>query len=363
MKEYVIEKADLLHNAAVVLERCPGTLFGVVKANGYGLGLEAMAGALAEAGVQQFAVCDPAELVRLRAAGFAQPVLVMRSTCLKEEAETILENGGIATIGSPAAAKALEDAAQRLETQGEAHLKIDVGMSRYGFLPEEIESIRETAAGLTRIQITGCYTHFPNAFGDTEGTKRQLDIFTATVDRLKAAGVNPGLCHAANSAALFSVEGAGLDAARCGSALLGRMAVPGEFGLRKIGRLRTRIMEIKTVQKGAGVGYLSAYRAKSDRRLAILPIGNADGFGTGSQSDVNNLSAAIHGAASSVKRFLRRRPAYTVEIGGRQCPVVGHIGLNHTAVDITGTSAALGDEVWVEMNPLHLNTLVPRAWR
>lgn len=359
MKEYRIKKADICHNVKIIGQKC-GRIIGVIKANGYGLGLENMAAILSDAGVEHFAVTEVTDLEKLRAAGFTQPVLVLRSTCLAEEAAAILAADGIATIGSAQAAQTLDAAAGELNLRAKAHLKLDTGMSRYGFAPENTDGIIKTIKSLQNVEICGVYTHFSNAFGDAAGSKAQLDRFTAAVARLQAAGVSTGVVHAANSAGIFNVEGACLDAVRPGSAFLGRAAVPASVGLKRVGMLRTQVIEIKPIKKGDGVGYLSAYRAKSDRTLAIIPVGNSDGFGVGSVSDVNDFSTALRGVVSSIKRFLKKDRIY-VTIGGRKYPTVGHIGLNHAAIDITDSDVKPGDEVWIDVNPLYVSPRIERV--
>lgn len=359
MKKYRVNTADICHNVKIIQQKC-GQIIGVIKANGYGIGLENMATILSRAGIEQFAVTEVSDLHRLRAAGFRQPVLVLRSTCLAEEAAQILAADGIATIGSEKSAQAYDVAAAQAGVRAKAHVKLDTGMSRYGFLPEDTATVVQVVQKLKNVDICGVYTHFSNAFGDAAGSAAQLERFTAAVARLQAAGISTGVVHAANSAGIFNVAGACLDAVRPGSALLGRAAVSADCGFKRVGMLHSRVIELKTIRKGAGVGYLSAYRAKSERTLAIVPVGNADGFGVGSLSDVNDFPALLRGLRMALRRFIKKEGLY-VTIGGKRYPTVGHIGLNHTAVDVTGAQVAVGDEVQVDVNPLFVNPLIARV--
>lgn len=362
MKRYIINTDDIYHNIRIIKSACGCDIIGVIKSGGYGLGLVKMAELLKSGGISRFAVTEISDLKELRETVLPDSeILVMRSTSLEEEAEELLHYGGTATVGSLSAVKALEKACENAGKSCPAHIKLDTGMSRYGFLPEETDTIKEAVRILKNADVTGIYTHFNNAFSDDALTDSQLSRFKTAVKKLKASGIKFDTVHAANSAATFKNKGTDFDAVRVGSAFLGRAVVPEKFGLKKVGMLETQVIEIKNIHAGDTVGYLGAFKAKKDMKLAIIPVGNYDGFGMAPASDINDFSVMVHGIMSHIKKFIKGNRIY-VSIEGKKCPTVGHIALNHAAVDITGTDISVGNRVKIDINPLYLNSRIDRVF-
>ena len=357
MSRYVIDKKALVENIALVKEKAGVPVIGVVKGNGYGFGIKEFTAALKESGIKTFAVTEVTDIPELKEVLDDEDILVMRSTCVAEEAELIAKNGATATIGSLAAAKAMNEVSEKLGVVTKCHLKIDTGMGRYGFMPSEVEQAIECYS-LPNLKFTGIYTHFSSAFRNSELTRAQLALFKDTVNQIKDAVGEVGTVHAANSPALLNVEDVCLDSVRIGSAFTGRVITKSKLGLNRLGVLEAEVVDVKTVPAGYSIGYNGLYTTKRETKIAIVPIGHYDGFGIAKEKEQYDLRYVL----SVFKRYLKKQQMY-VRINGEMHYVIGGIGLSHTAVDITGTDIKPGDIATVDISPLMVNPRIPRVYQ
>lgn len=357
MSEYVIDKKLLTENISYIKQKAGVELIGVVKGNGYGLGINELAKILIENGIKTLAVTEVDDAAELRKLAPQQDILVMRSTCVLDEAKIIAQNNCIATIGSAESARVMSAVSQELGVTTKCHLKIDTGMSRYGFLPSQVQEAI-ACYDLPNLNFTGAYTHFSCAFYNYELTKAQLEIFKDTVKQIEKAGKAVGTIHASNSPALFNITGAELDSVRIGSAFTGRVITRSKTKLNRIGSLEAKVIETKTVPKGCFVGYNGLYKTKKETKIAIVPIGHSDGFGLTSQ----NVEANLHSVLSQLKKFLKKE-RLTISINGKKYNVIGEVGLNHTAVDITNSDVKTGDTASVDISPLMVNARIKRIYK
>lgn len=359
MTVFAVDSAALAGNIEVVKAKAGVPVIGVVKANGYGLGLVELASALKAHGIDFFAITELQDIDPLRAAvGEESRILMLRSTALEEEAEQIASSKCIASVGSTAALHALEQAAEKLGVKAEAHVKIDVGLSRYGFLPSQIDEIAQ-CYGSPNVDVKGIYTHFPSAFAywDKQKTLSQIAAFEEVLAALQERSINPGIRHVANSPALFNFDQVAFDAVRVGSAFTGRIISEGDCGLEKIGSLEARVIDVKDLPQGSGVGYNSPVTLKRATRAAIVPIGTNDGFGVTTEK-VSDLRSVL----SAGKRFMKKS-GLTVEIEGKSYPVIGEVDLSLCMVDVTGSDVSAGDLATVDINPLFANPRLDRDYR
>ena len=225
MSTYVVSREDLAYNIRTLQERA-GTvpIWAVVKANGYGLGAGAFSKELWDLGIRSFCVTELSEARTVRQCCPPEArILMLRQLCASEEIRELAELGVILTVGSLEAA---ERCAAAVEGSVEIHLKVDVGMGRYGFLPEELATVEKVFTDYPKLEVKGIYTHFPCAFCDEKATAKQFEEFTSLVARLRAKGCEPGMVHCCNSAAFLKFSHMHLDGVRLGSALLGRMSFP-----------------------------------------------------------------------------------------------------------------------------------------
>lgn len=358
MSRYVIDRTKLIENIRWVQEKAGVPVIGVVKGNGYGFGIKEMARTLKGCGIKTFAVTEVTDIDELRSVlSSDDDILVMRSTCIKEEAEKIAKTGSIATIGSSKAAEVMNEVSAELGLKTKCHLKIDTGMGRYGFMPSQVEDAIECYK-LENLRFTGAYTHFSSAFHNAELTKAQLTMFKDTVKQIQSAGFDTGMLHAANSPALLNVSGVSLDAVRIGSAFTGRVITREKTPLHRLGSLEAEVIDMKTVPAGYAVGYNGLYKTKQETKIAIVPIGHYDGFGLTKEKEIHDF----HSVLSSLKQFAKKQQMY-MKIDGRMFRVIGEIGLSHTALDVTGSDVKVGDIASCDISPLMVNPRILRIYK
>jgi len=352
MNAYVIETAALHGNVqklkALLNEQT--VLWAVVKGNGYGLGIEPLTELLLSENVMHFAVTEPCEAEAIRQLSDTAEILMLRPSCDPAVLERLLNTNTICTVSSLEDATVLSAMAQSADTIARVHIKIDTGMGRYGFRCDEIQRIAQVYQ-LPGLSVTGTYTHFHSSFINEQETRAQYKRFEAALQSMRAAGFEPGMCHCCNSSAALKFPEMHMDAVRIGSALLGRVLSGNSVGLQRSGWAEASVDELHQVQKGESTGYGAGWVAKRDTTLAILPIGYFHGFGTEYGRDLFRLRDGIRNAISSILAALRGKQL-TVTIKGKNYPVCGHIGMLHTAVDVTGSDVRQGDVARLEVNPL-----------
>ncbi len=363
MKTLVVERSKIRENLETVKEQAgKAQVIAVLKANAYGLGMLEMAGLCREAGIRRFAVTEPEDAMRLRDWGFGEEeILVLRSTANEDEIKKILQAGATATVGSYDAALALNGLAESQGMMCDVHVKVDTGMGRYGFLPTEIDRILSVFRYLTNLNVTGTYTHYANAFKSAKKTQEQLDAFNAVVEKIRVAGFEPGMLHASNSEAMFGCKMPNLDAVRIGSALGGRVIAKGDHGLQRTGKLQSQITEVRWLPTGAPVGYGSAFITKHPTRVAVIPVGSADGYMLEKTRTSARFRDCIRAACSSLLSIIRKKKYYVL-VNGKRAPVIGHVGVNHTTVDVTDIECAPGTTVLLDAAPLYVPASIPRQY-
>lgn len=319
-----VDLGAIIHNAKLVRATTGTNLYAVVKADGYGHGAIAVARALAHArACAGFAVSLVEEGVALREAGVASPILVLGPSQVAGEDEMVARDL-TPVIGSEEDLAALIAVARTRDRELEAHLKVDTGMGRLGVARSRAVELARTAAD-GGIRLVGLMTHF--ACADTDDpedpqsmTRAQLARF-AEVDRaLVAAGAPIAIRHAANSSGALWFPAARFDAVRAGIAIYGNGHWPDGVRATQAMRLVTEIAQLRTIPVGASVGYGASWRAERVSRVAVLPLGYADG-----------LPRRASGKAE-------------VAIRGVRAPLVGLISMDIAIADVTDIPAArVGD--------------------
>lgn len=257
MPTFVIDSAALSRNMEKLRRFTSAQIIAVVKGNGYGLGLVPYARFLTAQGVALLAVSTVEEAAALRDAGITAQLLMLSSTALPEEIAALLARDVILTVGSADAARAVSDAAAARGVTARVHVKLDTGMGRYGFLPQETAEAAALLQALPALQVEGVFTHLSDA-ANAKCTALQYRRFTEGVRILQEAGIDTGLRHVCASTAFLRYPEMHLDAVRLGSALLGRLSVPDTLGLERIGWLEAQVTELKTLPAGWPVGYTGA---------------------------------------------------------------------------------------------------------
>jgi alanine racemase len=318
--------ATLAHRSA------PAALCAVVKADGYGHGAVPVARAALAGGASWLAVALVAEGRQLREAGLDCRVLVL-SEPSPGEWDDAVTLGLTPTVHSAAGVAAAATAVARAgvaEPLG-VHLKVDTGMHRIGVPPAEALVRAQAVVAADELALEAVWTHC--AVADEPGnpfTDTQLHRFQDVLTGLRAAGIDPPLVHAANSAAAIAHPPLRFDLVRCGIAVYGQAPSPalaGEVPLRPVLSLRARISSLRRVPAGDAVSYGLVRPVEVDSVVATVPLGYADG--------VPRRLTAVGGE---------------VLVGGRRCPLAGTVTMDQLMVDCgpvgsaTAEAVAVGDE-------------------
>lgn len=276
MKVLEISKEDLKYNidkikAHIENNNNVSKIIGVVKGNGYGLGIIEIANILVENEIDILAVSTVEEAIELKEAEIDADILLLGATAEKNELLKIIENNIIITISSFNDIDTLEEIYEESEFEIRAHIKIDTGFNRYGFKIEELKQLSERLKKLDYLKIEGTFSHFSYAYYKNDKfVNKQFESFKNGVNILKENNIDTGMLHICNSSAFVKYPEMHLDAVRIGSALLGRIQVKNELNLKKIGKFYATISEIKNIKKGETVGYSNSEKAKKDLKVAIL---------------------------------------------------------------------------------------------
>ena len=280
MKFLEILKEDLNYNLNLIKEKIDKSdrtensinkpeIIAVVKANGMGLGLKEYTNFLFENGVNFFGVANTSEAIELRKNNDSCKVLMLSEVINNDELTELIKNDIILSIGSLEEKQKIEDISISLNKRVKAHIKIDTGFSRYGFLYTEKDLISEAVKPTNNIEITGCFTHFSKPI-DEKWTRIQFNRFQKLIPRLKE--INPRIkFHCCNSTAFLKYQDMWLDYVRLGSCIQGRV-LDKTLNFKKIGILKTEIISIKNIQKGYNISYSNEYKAKKNMKIAIIGV-------------------------------------------------------------------------------------------
>lgn len=362
MTTLIVQTDKLLSNFHAIQAAAGVPVIPVLKGNAYGLGDVATGKIFYNAGVRLFAVSRIEEAERLAAALPQAEVLLMTPYSEEEAAKRIVAAGVTATVGSYESAVLLNGIAEKCGVRCRVHIKFDTGMGRFGFLPEEADKAAQAAKYLKNLEVCGCFSHLSNCFGrDKKGVMKQLALFQKCVAVLKREGVDPGIVHLANSSAAILYPQLRLGAVRVGSALLGRVSVKNKLGLKKVGRLESEICEVRWLPARHNIGYANTYRTKKPMRIAVIPVGYADGLFVEKRKDTFRFRDILRYGWQDFK-MLFRRDRLVCEIGGKKAPVVGRVGLCNVVVDVSHLDCGTGDIASFETNPLFVNSNVERGY-
>jgi alanine racemase len=305
----------------------PARMCAVVKANGYGHGAVPVGRAALAAGADWLGVAQVDEAVALRAAGIAAPVLLLSEPRL-DEVDVAVATGARLTVYTATCVEAVAKAAGVARAPSvPLHIKVETGMNRVGAAPADVVPLARAIAELSEVHLEGVSTHCPVADEpDNPFTADQLRRFDLVLADLRAAGIDPGIVHVANSAATIVHPAARRDLVRCGIAVYGIPPAPalaGRVDLRPVMSLASEVSFVKPVAAGERISYGHRHRFDRDTIVATVPIGYADGV-------FRSLPAA----------------GQEVLIGGRRLPMVGVVTMDQLMVDCgPGSEVAVGDEV------------------
>lgn len=256
---------------------------GVIKADAYGHGAVEVAKLLEKEKVDYLAVARTAEGIELRQNGITLPILNLGYTP-DEAFEDSIKNKITMTVYSLETAQKLNEIAKSLGEKACVHVKIDSGMTRIGFQPNE-ESVQEIIElnKLEYIDLEGMFTHFATADEvSKEYTYKQANNYKFMSDKLDEAGVKIAIKHVSNSAAIMDCPDLRLNMVRAGIILYGHYPSDDVFKdrleLRPAMKLKSKIGHIKQVEPGVGISYGLKYTTTGKETIVTIPIGYADGF-------------------------------------------------------------------------------------
>lgn len=372
MNTLVINKEDLKHNIEQIKNYVNKSgkddkgnsvkIIAVVKGNGYGLGIVEYTKLLIDQGISFFAVATIDEALTLRKAGIKEDILMLSSTAVKEDVETLIENNIILTIGSDEDIKIVESIGKSKNKKIRAHLKIDTGFGRYGFIYNKPEELLKSIKDLKNIKIEGTFSHFSISFFDDKYTQKQFDRFINIIEILKMNDIETGMLHICNSSAFLKFPNMHLNAVRVGSAFLGRLSFTNNIGLKKIAYLESQVSEIKKLPKGFNVGYSNTYTTKKETKVAIIPCGYMNGVNLSNNKDMFRTVDKLRYIVRDIKDFFKNQSLYA-NIGNQRCKILGRIGTYHVTCDITGKDINIGDKVIFEVNPKFIDSSLRREYR
>ena len=363
MKRLTVEIEKLAFNLELIKQKAGNAkIIAVLKGNFYGLGAVEAAKFYVEQGIDFFAVSRIEDAVELREAGIECDILLLCSTCIPEEASIIIRYKLTAAVGSLESAVLLNGLAGQYNVKANAHLKVDTGFGRYGFLYNETDKIAEAMRYSQNIDFTGIFTQFSDAFGRNKNHSLiQFERFNNVLAYLKSASIDCKMAHISNSCALFRFPQFNLDAVRIGSALTGRLVTVNKHGLKRTGYLECTIQEIKWLPKGYNIGYGNAYKSKNPLRAAIIDVGTADGIALEKSRELYRLIDKLRYLYNDIQ--LSEKNALRCNINGRKAKVLGSTGFTSTVIDVTDIDCKAGDICVFDTNPMYINPKIERLYK
>lgn len=302
-------------------------IMGVVKADAYGHGAVEVSKVLLYNGADWLGVAMIDEAVQLRKNNIMVPILILGYTP-EAEIEDVVRYDIIQTVFSYEMAKMVSDAAVKLGKTAKIHIKVDTGMGRIGFIPEEnIGDEVLKISKLPNIEINGIFTHFSTSDEkDKTFTKLQYDRFKYAIDEIEKKGIKLAVKHCANSAAIMDFDDLGFNMVRAGIILYGMYpsdeVIKENLSLKPVMSIKTHISYVKKVGKNIPVSYGRTYYTDKESVIATVPVGYADGY------------------------IRKMQNGGRVIVNGHYANIVGRVCMDQFMIDITDVpDVSSGDEV------------------
>lgn len=294
----------------------------MVKAFGYGAGSSEIAKTLQEQRCDYLAVAVADEGAELRKAGISIPIIVMNPEF--SSFNVLLENYLEPEVYS---FRLLDTLIKETERKGitfyPIHIKLDTGMHRLGFQPGDIPEIIKRIKNQTGVAVRSLFSHLAGSDEEAldEFTHKQIALYEKAALELEEGLEHKVIKHILNSAGVERFTDYQMDMVRLGLGMYG-VSASGQNGLKNVSTLKTTILQIQNVPAGDSIGYNRKTFVERDSRIAIIPIGYADGF----------------------DRHLGNRRG-EVYLKGKLCPIVGNICMDTCMIDVTDTDAKEGDSI------------------
>ncbi len=347
MKEYYRVQANInldaiyenVVNAKKIIH--PDTkLMAIIKADGYGHGAVPVAETL-DSVADAYGIAILEEGIELRQAGITKPILILGYTP-EPLYEPMIQYDIATAVFDWNMAEKLSKAAQRIGKAACIHIKVDTGMSRIGFQPDDVSlEIIKKITKLPGLKIEGCFTHFARMDEvDKTKVKAQFDAYMDFVKKIEAAGISVPIKHVSNSAGIIEMPQVNLDMVRDGISVYG--IYPSEevqkqrLPLTPAMEVKSWVSFVKTVKAGVEIGYGGTYTTNKETRVATIPVGYADGY---PRALSNQGRVLIHGQSAKIigrvcmDQFMVDVTDIPNVVQGDEVTLVGHDGEEYISIE------------------------------
>lgn len=301
-------------------------IMAVIKANAYGHGPMMLARQAEAEGIEMLGVANLPEAIELKNAGIKLPVLIL-SGIMEDQAQTFLNYDFSTVIHSKEIAASLYAEAKKKKKPIKVHLKVDTGMGRLGFNPNELRSFLNQYTGAEFFIFEGLMTHLASSYEKNKKgfTNLQIKTFNALVEELRTGGISFPLIHCANSAGIIDFPQSHFNMVRPGIVLYGISPFDenrNDLDIKPVLSWKARVIQLTHVPKGKPISYGGTYITERDSIIATISVGYADGY---SRLLSNNIEVLIN---------------------GKLAPQIGRICMDLTMIDVTDIpEISVGDEV------------------
>jgi alanine racemase len=336
-------------------------IIGVVKANAYGLGAIEVAKILEHRGITMVAVTTVEEGAELREAGVNLPILIL-TPFLPNEAYLIVKYSLTPAVSNLEQIDAL---AKHVKIRGllEVHIKIETGMGRTGIRVEGLAEFLEGMKKYPEIYVQGMFTHFAQARQGDAYTQSQFTKFQEAMSICKLMEIDIPLKHVCNSAGTLDLPEMHLDAVRVGTLLYGQCPAIAKrkISLRDPWQLKARVIQVTQLGSGESVGYGREYIARGSKRIAVLPLGTADGLTVSPLIKPKSFDDLVRMIVKLILEFMGKGKTSTIHCERRRFKLVGRLGMQLSMAEVDDHIMP-GSVVAVSMRRLCVNSRLPKIY-
>lgn len=340
MSNYTIAEIDLSvlkNNINIISSIVKKTkILNILKANAYGHGIIEIAKASEKFKVDAIGVATVEEGIKIRKSGVKIPIIVLFQH-FKSEFEEICNYNLSPTISNADFLPYYDNYMERFKgsLKLNVYIKIDTGLNRIGAKPEEALNLAKKVLSYKNLILEGISTHYASAdMNDEESinfTKKQIITFNEVVNNLKENNIKVNIIHSANSAAILSYKESYFNMVRAGIILYGYPQIETNLKIKPVMEVKSKIVLIKSLKKGESVSYGMTFKADKDTKIALIPIGYADG----------------------IPRKLSNN--WNVKIKNKYYPVRGRICMDLMIIEIFDDKINIEDDVLIFGNDKELN--------
>lgn len=320
----IINTKNIRHNLSIIREKSENKIIGIVKANGYGFGINSISKLLREENVEMLGVPYVHEAEGLRIQGDKGDILLTGTLSFEEVEDVILLDLQVSTVNIQVL-EALNNAAIKKNKTVKIQIFVDTGMNREGVKTNELDQFLTKLKKLKSLKVVGCLTHLISSDDiDTSQSLKQIEEFKLAIKKIENEFGKLEIIHSHNSAAIFNnIENVG-NYTRPGFAIYGFLPTRELSEKSKLLpglQIVSQVSLIKNVIKGETIGYSNKYIAEKDIQIALIPFG----YGHGYPSALYNKGV--------------------FNINNQPCNIVGSVCMDFITVDVTSKNVNIGDEV------------------